>query len=111
MDRFTHTPECEKVVYNILMARTNINLDATLIRKARKLTRLKTKRAIVNRALDLLVSETRKAILRYYGSRKIETTRNRSIHMRGHQRRRAGIKLRGVIGKGAGAADRKGATM
>lgn len=69
MDRFTHTPECEKVVYNILMARTNINLDATLIRKARKLTRLKTKRAIVNRALDLLVrSETRKAILRYYGS-------------------------------------------
>jgi Arc/MetJ family transcription regulator len=51
------------------MARTNINLDAGLIRKARKLTRLKTKRAIVDRALDLLVrSETRKAILRYYGS-------------------------------------------
>ncbi|MFY9731278.1 MAG: type II toxin-antitoxin system VapB family antitoxin [Candidatus Acidiferrales bacterium] len=51
------------------MARTNINLDATLIRKARKLTRLKTKRAIVDRALHLLVhSETRKAILRYYGS-------------------------------------------
>jgi Arc/MetJ family transcription regulator len=51
------------------MPRTNINLDATLISKARKLTRLKTKRAIVNRALDLLVrSETRKAILGYYGS-------------------------------------------
>jgi Arc/MetJ family transcription regulator len=57
------------MVYNLKMARTNINLDATLIRKARILTRLKTKRAIVNRALDLLVrSETRKAILRYYGS-------------------------------------------
>lgn len=27
--------------------------------------------------------------------------------MRGHQRRRAGIKLRGVIGKGAGAATGK----
>ena len=57
------------MVYNVCMPRTNINLDATLIRKARKLTRLKTKRAIVDRALHLLVrSETRKAILRYYGS-------------------------------------------
>lgn len=57
------------MVYHTYMPRTNINLDATLIRKARKLTRLKTKRAIVDRALDLLVrSETRKAILRYYGS-------------------------------------------
>jgi Arc/MetJ family transcription regulator len=66
---FVHTPNCAKVVYTLEMSRTNINLDATLIRKARKLTRLKTKRAIVDRALDLLVrSETRKAILRYYGS-------------------------------------------
>ena len=37
--------------------------------KARKLTRLKTKRQIVDKALDLLVrSESRKGILRYYGS-------------------------------------------
>ena len=49
------------------MARTNINIDEALIRKARKLTRLKTKREIVDRALELLVrSETRKGLLRYY---------------------------------------------
>jgi len=52
-----------------LMARTNVNLDDGLIRKARKLTRLRTKRQIVHRALELLVrSETRKRILRYYGT-------------------------------------------
>jgi hypothetical protein len=40
-----------------------------LIRKARKLTRLKTKRQIVDRALELLVrSESRKGMLRYYGT-------------------------------------------
>ncbi len=51
------------------MARTNIDIDDGLIRKARKLTRLKTKRQIVDKALALLVrSESRKAILRYYGS-------------------------------------------
>ncbi|MFY9673541.1 MAG: type II toxin-antitoxin system VapB family antitoxin [Terriglobales bacterium] len=51
------------------MSRTNIEIDDTLIRKARKLTRLKTKRQIVDKALDLLVrSESRKGILRYYGS-------------------------------------------
>ncbi|MGO9208770.1 MAG: type II toxin-antitoxin system VapB family antitoxin [Terriglobales bacterium] len=51
------------------MGRTNINIDDALIRKARKLTRLKTKRQIVDKALELLVrSESRKGILRYYGS-------------------------------------------
>ena len=51
------------------MSRTNIDIDETLIRKARKLTRLKTKRQIVDKALELLVrSETRKGILRYYGT-------------------------------------------
>jgi len=51
------------------MSRTNIEIDEGLIRKARKLTRLKTKRQIVDLALDLLVrSETRKGILRYYGT-------------------------------------------
>ncbi len=56
-------------MYIVFVGRTNINLDETLIRKARKLTRLKTKRKIVQKALELLVrSESRKAILRYYGS-------------------------------------------
>jgi len=51
------------------VARTNIELDDALIRKARKFTRLKTKREIVDRALELLVrSESRKGILRFYGS-------------------------------------------
>jgi hypothetical protein len=51
------------------MARTNININETLIRKAQKLTRLKTKREIVDRALQLLVrSENRKSILHYHGS-------------------------------------------
>jgi len=51
------------------MARTNIDIDETLVRKASRLTRLKTKRQVVNAALELLVrSEERKGILRYYGS-------------------------------------------
>ena len=51
------------------MSRTNIEIDDSLMEKARKLTRLKTKRQIVDKALNLLVrSETRKGILRYYGS-------------------------------------------
>ncbi|MGC2194249.1 MAG: type II toxin-antitoxin system VapB family antitoxin [Terriglobales bacterium] len=37
------------------IGRTNIDIDEELIRKARKLTRLKTKRQIVDRALELLV--------------------------------------------------------
>jgi Arc/MetJ family transcription regulator len=57
------------MVYDIYMARTNIDIDEGLLRRARKLTRLKTKRQIVDKALELLVrSETRKGILRYYGT-------------------------------------------
>jgi Arc/MetJ family transcription regulator len=57
------------MVYTGIMGRTNINIDDRLIRKARKLTRLKTKREIVDRALELLVrAETRKSLLQYYGS-------------------------------------------
>lgn len=56
-------------MYTFPVARTNIDIDEALVRKARKLTRLKTKRQIVDKALELLVrSESRKAILRYYGS-------------------------------------------
>jgi len=51
------------------MSRTTINIDERLIREARKFTGLKTKREIVDTALQLLVrAETRKGILRYYGS-------------------------------------------
>jgi Arc/MetJ family transcription regulator len=50
------------------MGRTNIEIDEGLLRRARRLTRLKTKREIVNAALELLVrSESRKGILRHYG--------------------------------------------
>jgi Arc/MetJ family transcription regulator len=64
-----HTQNTYKMVYIIQMGRTNIVIDESLIRKARKLTRLRTKRQIVDRALDLLVrSESRKGILKYYGS-------------------------------------------
>ena len=56
------------MVYDGYM-RTNIDIDDGLVNKARKLTRLKTKRQIVDHALELLVrSESRKGILRYYGS-------------------------------------------
>jgi Arc/MetJ family transcription regulator len=49
--------------------RTNINIDDRLLAQARKLTRLRTKREIVHRALEILVeSEARKGILRYRGS-------------------------------------------
>ncbi len=54
---------------SFVMSRTNIEIDDELVRKARKLTRLKTKRQIVDKALHLLVrSESRKGILQYYGS-------------------------------------------
>jgi Arc/MetJ family transcription regulator len=57
------------MVYDGSMSRTNIEIDDGLVRKARRLTRLKTKRQIVDKALELLVrSESRKGILRYFGS-------------------------------------------
>jgi Arc/MetJ family transcription regulator len=57
------------MVYTFRMGRTNIEIDEKLVSKARKLTRLKTKREIVDKALELLVrSESRKGVLRYYGS-------------------------------------------
>ena len=57
------------MVYAFEMGRTNIVIDDDLVRKARKLTRLKTKREIVDKALELLVrSESRKGLLRHYGT-------------------------------------------
>jgi Arc/MetJ family transcription regulator len=67
--RYNYTHKLEKLVYDPFMSRTNIEIDDELMRSARKLTRLKTKRQIVDKALQLLVrSEKRKGILRYYGS-------------------------------------------
>ena len=61
-------PLYTSVVYNMCM-RTNINIDDRLMSQARKLTRLRTKREIVNRALEVLVqSEVRKGILGFRGS-------------------------------------------
>ena len=51
------------------MGRTNIDIDDRLIRRARRLTGLKTKKSVVRNALEMLVRiETRKGILKYYGS-------------------------------------------
>jgi Arc/MetJ family transcription regulator len=51
------------------MSRTNIELDDRLIRRARRLTGLKSKKAVVHRALENLVrTEARKGILRFYAS-------------------------------------------
>lgn len=64
-----HTPNSLEMVYAYSMGRTNIVIDDDLVRKARKLTRLKTKREIVDKALELLVrSESRKGLLRHYGT-------------------------------------------
>lgn len=51
------------------MSRTNIDLDDRLVRRARRLTGLKSKKALVHRALENLVrAEARKGILRFYAS-------------------------------------------
>ena len=56
-------------MYDYPMGRTNIEIDDKLIRQARKLTGLNTKRKIVHKALESLVrTERRKGILQYYGS-------------------------------------------
>lgn len=64
-----YTPFLPISVYAGGMARTNIDIDEALVRKARKFTRLKTKRQVVHAALELLVrTEERKGIVQYYGS-------------------------------------------
>ena len=57
------------MVYDSNMSRTNIDLDDRLIRRARRLTGLRTKKAIVHRALETLVRDQAwKGILKFYGS-------------------------------------------
>jgi Arc/MetJ family transcription regulator len=53
--------------------RTNIEIDSKLINKARKLTRLKTKKQVVNFALANLVKTiNKKQMLGFYGKVKWE---------------------------------------
>ena len=49
--------------------RTNIDLDDMLVKKAMKLTRISTKKALIHKALEELInSNTRKEILKYVDS-------------------------------------------
>lgn len=53
------------------MSRINVDIDEELLRRAARLTRLKTKRQIVHRALEYLVKtegQRRKTILMYFGT-------------------------------------------
>ena len=54
-----------------MLVRTNIELDEKLVEEARKLTRLKTKKAVVHHALqELVVKERRKKLLELEGKVK-----------------------------------------
>ena len=58
-----------QMTYSFAMSRTQIDIDDGLLRKAYELTGLTSKRELVHRALELLVRfETRKGMIRYYGS-------------------------------------------
>jgi Arc/MetJ family transcription regulator len=49
--------------------RTNIELDDTLVKKAMELTKISTKKALVNKALEELIkSNTRKKMLKFIDS-------------------------------------------
>jgi Arc/MetJ family transcription regulator len=49
--------------------RTNIELDDVLVKKAMKITRIPTKKALINKALEELIkSNSRKGMLKYIDS-------------------------------------------
>ena len=49
--------------------KTNVELDDVLVKKAMDLTRITTKRALINKALEELIkSNTRKGMLKYIDS-------------------------------------------
>ena len=49
--------------------RTNIELDDVLVKKAMKMTRISTKKALINKALEELIkSNSRKGMLEYIDS-------------------------------------------
>ena len=100
--------------------RTNIEINDHLIRQARKLTRLKTKRQIVDKALELLVrTETRKVsspTMDRYLARRLEgiAEKPRVIlvdssvwidSFKSHSGS-AGVELRRMIEEGTSCSDR-----
>jgi Arc/MetJ family transcription regulator len=49
--------------------RTNVELDDVLVKKAMKITRISTKKALINKALEELIkSNSRKGMLEYIDS-------------------------------------------
>jgi Arc/MetJ family transcription regulator len=49
--------------------RTNVELDDTLVKKAMDLTKISTKKALINKALEELIkSNTRKGMLKFMDS-------------------------------------------
>jgi len=49
--------------------RTNVDLDDVLVNKAMRITRISTKKALLNKALEELIkSNTRKGMLKYINS-------------------------------------------
>jgi Arc/MetJ family transcription regulator len=49
--------------------RTNVDLDDTLVKEAMKITRISTKKALINKALEELIkSNSRKEMLEYINS-------------------------------------------
>jgi len=56
-------------VYGGVSVRTNVDLDDVLIKKAMELTKISTKKAVINKALEELIkSKTRKGMLKYINS-------------------------------------------
>ena len=63
--------------------RTNIDLDDALVKKAMDLTKITTKKALINKALEELVkSNTRKGMLKYVDSGAWEGNLNEMREMR-----------------------------
>jgi Arc/MetJ family transcription regulator len=53
--------------------RTNIDIDDTLLLKAQRITKIKTKKAVVEKALQVLVQlENQKRLLDYWGKIQLD---------------------------------------
>jgi len=63
---------CIKLIENVYgekLMRTNVELDDTLVKKAFEVTKISTKKALINKALEELIkSNTRKGMLKYMDS-------------------------------------------
>jgi Arc/MetJ family transcription regulator len=59
----------KKMVFGGAKMRTNIDLDSALVKRAMDLTKIPTKKALVNAALEALIkSNTRKEMLKFIDS-------------------------------------------